>query len=94
MIHTTMAAPVPETGEAKPSAPSASPPKNNPNGFAQHGLRTVVDQTDEATSGNGSTVRAKPLKTNGVTDADGADANLPSNSASGNGSKSLWTGRL
>ena len=40
------------------------------------------------------TVRAKPLETNGVTDADGADAKFPSGSALGNGSTPRWTGRL
>jgi hypothetical protein len=83
MIHitTTLKPTAPETGGARPSASSAPPtypPKANPaNGFAAQDLRTVGDPADGSTSGNGSTVRANPLKTNIKTDADGADESCP-----------------
>jgi putative DNA primase/helicase len=94
-VHTTMATPMPEIGEAQPSAPSALQARSNPaNDLARDGLRTVADQADEVTGGDSSIVFAKPLKTDGETDVDGADANLPSDSAPGNGSMSRWTGRI
>ncbi|MFZ3328884.1 MAG: hypothetical protein WA231_24780, partial [Methylocella sp.] len=68
------------------SAPSASAPKSNPaNGFAAPPLRTVPNDADGPADGSGlggaSTVRANLLKTNAETAADGADANLPPQSA-------------
>ena len=98
IICITKAVSAPEIGRIGPSAssaPSAPLPIANPiNGFAYVGLRTVPVEADDAAGSNGATVRAKPLKTNGVTDADGADAILPSDSAPGNGSMSRWTGRI
>jgi hypothetical protein len=82
IIHiTTGPSSAPETGGARPStssAPSADQLKSIPaNGFASGGLRTVGDRADGSRPTDGSTVRANSLKTNGETDADGADANCP-----------------
>jgi hypothetical protein len=100
IIHiTTIGTPLaPETGGARPSAsssPAAHPSKAKPaNGFAAPGLRTVADHADRSTVGNGSTIRANPLKTDGKTDADGADANrLPQSGPEKTGA-SAWTARL
>jgi len=85
----------PETRRPRSSAPSASsadPMKANYiNGFASPGLRTVSDPADDATGGNGATVRANPLLSNAEADADGADANHPSQSAPENAG---WRARL
>ena len=63
--------------------------------YARHPLlRTVGIDADDSGGEPLQTVRANPLISNGATAADGADANLPSNSASDNGSKPRWTGRL
>ena len=63
------------------SAPSAFQANDNPaNGFAAPSVRTVAGPADGAPSGNGSTVRVIPLKTDGETDVDGADANHPAGS--------------
>jgi hypothetical protein len=69
--------PLPEPGGTRPSASSApsvgQPNVNIANRFEQN-LRTIADAADGSRTANGSTVRANPLKTNGETDADGADA--------------------
>ncbi|MGD9541203.1 hypothetical protein [Methylocystis sp.] len=82
---TTGQSSAPETGGARPSAssaPSADQPKLIPaNGFATRGLRMVGDGADGSRNADGSTIRAKPLKTNGETDADGADEDHPRQSA-------------
>ena len=86
-ITTTPSHAAPENAGARPSASSASSasaPKSNPaNGFAAPPLRTVANDADgQRTSGAGTpTVRANPLKSNAGTAADGADANLPPQSA-------------
>ena len=94
-ITTTGKSASPETGGAQPSAssaPSADRPKaNSGNGFASPGLRTVGDLADGSTGENGSTVRANPLKSNAETDADGADASHPPQSAPENAG---WRARL
>lgn len=99
MIHITTGKPAaPETRGTQPSAssaPSADQPKLIPaNGFASRGLRTVGDGADGSRNADGSTVRAKPLKTNGETDADGADANCPPRSAREETSTPVWRARL
>jgi hypothetical protein len=95
---TTGPSSAPETGGARPSvssAPSANQPKLIPsNGFASQGLRTVGDDADGSRSGNGSIVRSNPLKSNGETDADGADADCPPCSEPGKGGTSCWRARL
>jgi hypothetical protein len=83
--------PTPENVESRPSATSAtsaSMPKPNPaNGFAAAPLRTVANDADGSGRGNAPTVRANPLKTNA---GDGADAKIPSQSAS----KKKWTAEI
>jgi hypothetical protein len=64
----------------RPRRPSFKPKVNFANGFAAENLRTIADAVDGSRTTSGSTVRANPLKTNGETDADGADANLASHS--------------
>jgi hypothetical protein len=85
----------PENGAAQPSAPSASsanPQTINPaNGFAFDEMRTVGDPADGRHSDPIPTVRTKPLELNGMTDADGADANY---SAQSMAEKTVWRGRL
>ncbi len=95
---TTGPSPAPETGGSRPSspaAPSADNPKLIPaNGFASQGLRTVGGDADGSRFGNGPIVRDNPLKSNGETDADGADAkNLP-HSERGEESAPGWRMRL
>jgi hypothetical protein len=67
-----------KAGGMQPSAPSAPSAEARLNGFPLQGVRTVGDDADGACSGNGSTVRANSLKSNGAANADGADANRPS----------------
>ena len=86
------------------SAPSASTPKSSPgNGLREPDPRTVDADADAKADGAGAkadgsggaaatTVRANPLKTNGRTDADGADANPPLQS--GLGKAGGWRARL
>jgi hypothetical protein len=88
----------PEKPGAEPSAPSASSapmPKSNPaNGFAAQSVRTVANEADGSGNGNAPNVRANPLKNNGGTAADGADANRPSQSAPGETDASGWRARI
>jgi len=73
--------PPPEAGGIRSSvssAPSANQPKCIPaNEFASRGLRTVGGDAGGSSNGNASMVRSNPLKPNGETDADGADASHP-----------------
>ena len=91
---TTGQSSAPETGGAQASAssaPSADQPKLIPaNGFATYGGRTVDDAADGSAGGDGSTARANPLKSDGETGADGADANHPPQSTGAAG----WRARL
>jgi hypothetical protein len=95
---TTGPSSAPETGGARSStssAPSADQSKSIPtNGFASGGLRTVGNRADGSKLADGSTVRANPLKTNGETDADGADANCPPLSEPEKTGRPGWSGRL
>ena len=94
-ISATLSGPVPEQEGARPSAPSASSastPKPNPaNGFKTAPLRTVGEGADGKAQGDDPTVRANPLKPNAGNGADGADANLPPQSAP---EKAGWRARL
>jgi hypothetical protein len=85
----------PERDGAQPFTPSASSvptPKSGPaNGFAPPDLRTVANDADGRATGPAGTVRANPLKSNGRTVADGADANRRPQSAPG---KTGWSARL
>jgi hypothetical protein len=70
------------TRPSAPSAPSAPMAKLNANNrFTAAPLRTVADDADGRARRTNSTVRASPLKSNGGNGADGADANLPPQSA-------------
>ena len=95
IVITTKDDPAPENEGTRPSAPSASstsPAKLNGNKrFTATPLRTVVDDADGRARGTNSTVRASPLKSNGGNGADGADANLPPQSAPENAG---WRARL
>ncbi len=95
---TTGPSPTPETRGAAPSTsstPSAHQPKLIPfNGFALPGLRTVGDDADGSKGGNGSIVRANSLKSNGETDADGADSNRTPLSAPEKTGTLVWRARL
>jgi hypothetical protein len=95
---TTGPSPLPETGGARPSppsAPSAIPPTINPaNGFASGSRRTVGDSADGPVAAPVSTVRDNPLKSNNATDADGADANHHPRSGRGDETVPGWRMRL
>jgi len=88
----------PESEGMRPSSPSASSApaqKASPaNGFAPDALRTVGGNADGSDRDGDPTVRAKPLKTNARTDADGADANRPSQSAPEKPAAATWSARL
>ncbi|MGE3066943.1 MAG: hypothetical protein AB7K67_15260 [Hyphomicrobiaceae bacterium] len=88
----------PETGGARPSAssaPSADHSKPIPaNGFASQGSRTVGGDADGSRFGNGSIVRRNPLKSDGETGADGADANCPPHSEPEKTGTPGWRARL
>ena len=92
IVITTRDDPVPENDGTRPSAPSAPIAKLNANNrFTAAPLRTVADDADGRARGTNSTVRASPLKSNGGNGADGADANLPPQSAP---EKVGWRARL
>ena len=82
-ITTTQPFATPEKPGTQPSASSASSaptPKPKPiNGLSAQPVRTVARHADGSGNGNDSTVRAKPLKNNAGTAADGEDANPPPN---------------
>jgi hypothetical protein len=94
-ITTTPSQPAPEQVGVQPSAPSAPsapmPKPNTPNAFAPPNLRTVANAADDSGRGPAPIVRKNPLKSNGGTSADGADANLSVRSAPGN---PRWETRL
>jgi len=75
----------PDHDGLRPSTPSASSaPREKAsqvNGLAPGALRTVGRNADGSDHNGDSTVRAKPLQINARTDADGADANRPPQSA-------------
>jgi hypothetical protein len=83
-ITTTASQSAPENAGAQPSAPSASSsPISKPsssNGFETTDLRTVANGADDGGATLVPTVRVNPLEHNAGTVADGADANLPSQS--------------
>jgi hypothetical protein len=95
IIITTSGDPLPENDRTRPSAPSASSAStaklNANNRFTPAPLRTVADDADGSARGTDPTVRAGPLKSNGGNGADGADANLPPQSAP---EKAGWSARL
>ncbi|MBX3497730.1 MAG: hypothetical protein KF769_15960 [Parvibaculum sp.] len=87
-ISTAETPPPPETGGMQPSASSATsadrPRASSGNGFASPGSRTVGAVADGSAGERGATVRANPLISDGETDADGADASRPPQSAQEN----------
>jgi hypothetical protein len=93
-LATTPAHSTPEDAGARPSAPSASsasmPKSSLANGSAAQSMRTVANDADGSGQGSASTVRSNPLKTNAGTAANGADAKIPSQSAS----KKKWTAEI
>ncbi len=93
-ITVTPPSAAPENAGVLPSARSASSEpmtKSNPgNGFAVQSLRTVGHDADGSGKGNAPTVRANPLKTKAENAADGADANLPPQSALENADAPGW----
>jgi hypothetical protein len=88
----------PENEGMRPSTPSASSAptgKASPdNGFAPDALRTVANIADGSDHDGNPTVRAKPLKTHAGNGADGADANLPPQSAPEKPGAAAWSARL
>jgi hypothetical protein len=85
----------PEAQPSAPSAPSAPTPKSNPaNGFAAQSVRTVAHDAGGSGRGLPPTVRANPLKSNGGTAADGADANRPLQSGPEKTGSNGWRARL
>jgi hypothetical protein len=88
----------PENTGAQPSAPSASSAftlnSNSANGLAAPDLRTVASDADGNSGGPFPTVRGGPLKTNGATTADDADANAPVQSGSEKTGTPGWSVRL
>ena len=97
-ITTIQPSAAPEKPGAEPSAPSASsapmPKSNSANDFAAQPWRTVARDADGGGNDNAPTVRAKPLKINARNGADGADANLPSQSRSEKKGAPGWSTRL
>jgi len=100
IIYITATAPpaAPENAGAQPSSPSVSSaptPKSNPtNGSAATPPRTVANNADGNGRGHAPTDSADPLKTRTGTAADGADANLPPQSAPEKIGESGWRARL
>ncbi len=93
-ITTTQNHSAPENNVVRPSAPSASSapmPKVSPtNGLAAAPLRTIASDADGSAQGHLPIVRANPLISNGVTAADGADANIAPKSAAIKAGTSDW----
>ncbi len=72
------------TQPSEPSEPSAYARNTNPaNRFTMQGVRTVGDPADGSIPSDSPTVRASTLKSEDADDADGADANSPSQSVWG-----------
>jgi hypothetical protein len=88
----------PENSGSRPSAPSASsastPKANSGNGFGAESRRTGAQDADGEGRHKGSTVRSNPLKTNGGTAADNADANPRSESAPEKTASLSWSAWL
>jgi hypothetical protein len=88
----------PEYGGVRPSAPSApSAPareSNEANGLWSPDLRTVGENADGGDREPASNVRAKTLKFNAGTIADGADANQPAQSVAEKTDTGGWRMRL
>jgi hypothetical protein len=100
VIHITAAGvdPVPERDGVQPSAasaPSTPRPKSSPdNDFAASAPRTVVNDADVRASGRFDSARANPMKSNGRTVADDADANCAAQSEPEKTDTTTWRARL
>lgn len=90
--------PGPERSGVQPSAPSvpsAPRPKSIPdNDFAAADPRTVANDTGGRPNGKADSVRANPLKSNGRTVADDADANCAAQSEPEKTDTTTWRARL
>ncbi len=88
----------PECVASQSSAPSASsapaPKSNGANGFTAPDVRTEVGQVGDKGQAVIPIVCANHLKSNDMTDADGADVNRPPQSSSRNAHVTGWRGRL
>lgn len=97
-ITAACADPLPERGGVQPSAPSvpsAPRPKSIPdNDFAASAPRTVVNDADARASGRFDSARANPMKSNGRTVADDADANCAAQSEPEKTGTTTWRARL
>jgi hypothetical protein len=104
MIHilNTHGLPATENAGVQPSASSASSApmaeSNSANGFADMPPRTISDDADGPTDGCNRghipTVRVNPLRSNGGTVADDADANVARGSVTGKNKDAGRTGQL
>ena len=102
VITTTPSQSAPENAGAQPSAssaPSATARNSNPaNGFGAPRPRTVATDADGLADGSSRdgtpTVRTNPLNSTGGTAADGADANLPPQSAPKKPEAPGWSARV
>jgi hypothetical protein len=96
-VITVPTPPAAENGGPQPSAPSASSAlmakPNLANRFGAPDPQTVAYGTDGSGEGPVATVRANPLKFNGRSAADGADANHPPKSDPGKMDTADWRGR-
>jgi hypothetical protein len=86
IIHITatgqLIAPETEGAQPSPFAPSSYPQNaNQPNVFAEPGMRTVADPADGSNGGINPTVRANAMKSHHEAGGDGADANIGPHSA-------------
>jgi hypothetical protein len=97
-ITTTPSHSAPDNAGAQPSAPSApsmpTAKSGSGNGFEPTDLRTVANGGDCNAATPVPTVRANPLAHNAGTVADGADANLRTQSGPGKGHPGGWSRRL
>ena len=97
-ITSTQPSAAPENAGAQPSSPSASsarmPKSNLTNGTTAAPPRTAAYDADDTDGCSAPTARANPLKSNGGHAADGADANLSTQSAPGKAGESGWRARL
>jgi hypothetical protein len=102
VITTTPSQPAPENAGTQASASSApcatAPNSNHANGLDAPHPRTVASDADGPADGSSRdgipTVRANPLNSADGTAADGADANLPSQSAPKKPEAPGWSARL
>ena len=97
-ITTNPAKPRAEERGAQSSAPSASSAEKHKsmsgNGLAASEPRTVVGDADGIENDSGETVRIDPLKSNGETVADGADANCLVQSEPETVGSGAWKARI